>query len=267
MNKSTKKILVTGGDMRQEYCAKRLSKTFEVNFTSGGFQNLSDTMSRAFDYIVLPVPTGIKKERLAELPPLMKPDCTVFCGNPDAAVFSALDGYHIVDYMKCEELAILNAVPSAEGAVQIAMEQLPTTIHGQKILVTGYGRISKVLVSILKGLGANITVAARSSEARAWASLAGVKTCNCNPSKLSGDYSLVINTVPFMLFNSEVLNNLRQDVLIIDLASKPGGVDYAYAEKLEIKAIHALGLPGKVAPMTAGNIIADTITQIIKEGC
>ena len=69
-----------------------------------------------------------------------------------------------------------------------------------------------------------------------------------------------------MIFDSDKLSKLRRDTLIIDLASKPGGVDLAEAERLNIKAIHALGLPGKTAPVTAGEIIAESIIDTLKKG-
>ena len=69
-----------------------------------------------------------------------------------------------------------------------------------------------------------------------------------------------------MIFDSDKLSKLRRDTLIIDLASKPGGVDLAEAERLNIKTIHALGLPGKTAPVTAGEIIAESIIDTLKKG-
>ena len=53
--------------------------------------------------------------------------------------------------------------------------------------------------------------------------------------------------------------------LCIDLASKPGGIDFRAAEQLGLETIWALGLPGKVAPGSAGQAIVDTILQILTE--
>ena len=58
---------------------------------------------------------------------------------------------------------------------------------------------------------------------------------------------------------------LQSDALIIDLASKPGGVDFDTASRLGRKTVWALSLPGKVAPITAGDMIACTIRNILKE--
>ena len=51
----------------------------------------------------------------------------------------------------------------------------------------------------------------------------------------------------------------------MDLASKPGGVDMEAASRLGVRVIWALSLPGKVAPVTAGKIIRDTIYHILNE--
>ena len=45
----------------------------------------------------------------------------------------------------------------------------------------------------------------------------------------------------------------------------PGGVDFDSAQRMGITAIHALSLPGKVAPKTSGEIIKNTIFNILEE--
>ena len=77
------------------------------------------------------------------------------------------------DYFAREELAVANAVPTSEGAIQIAMEELPITLHGARVLVIGFGRLGKVLSGQLKGLGALVSVAARSCTDLAWAQTCG----------------------------------------------------------------------------------------------
>ena len=53
--------------------------------------------------------------------------------------------------------------------------------------------------------------------------------------------------------------------LLIDLASRPGGVDFNAAAELQIKTIWALSLPGRVAPKSAGQIIKTTILNMIRD--
>ena len=73
---------------------------------------------------------------------------------------------------------------------------------------------------------------------------------------------MIFNTVPAVILNEKCLNQIKNDALIIDLASKPGGVDFDTAGKLGLKVVWALSLPGKIAPVTSGEIIACTILNI-----
>jgi dipicolinate synthase subunit A len=69
---------------------------------------------------------------------------------------------------------------------------------------------------------------------------------------------VIINSVPSVIFNAASMKKIRADCLLIDLASKPGFEDMT-------GVIHALSLPGKVSPVTAGYIVADTIMNILEE--
>ena len=159
-----------------------------------------------------------------------------------------------------------NAIPTAEGAIQIAMEEIATTIYSQNVLVTGFGRISKVLIKILNGLGANIDVVARKYSDLAWADIYGCNGIHISQmNELLSKYDIVFNTVPAMLLDESKLSLLKKSCLVIDLASKPGGVDFDIAGKLGVKTVWALSLPGKVAPVTAGEMIGTTILNIIEE--
>lgn len=171
-----------------------------------------------------------------------------------------------IDYMKREELQIQNAVPTAEAAIQLAMEELPTTIAGSRILITGYGRIGKVLGRLLQSMGARVIVSARSFESFAWAKIAGHDTVetDCMEPVLP-ECDLIFNTIPSLIFDEKRLSLLPEHTLLIDLASKPGGVDFESAVKLGKKAVWALSLPGKTAPVRAGEIIGDTIHHILNE--
>ena len=62
-----------------------------------------------------------------------------------------------------------------------------------------------------------------------------------------------------------LLEQLQPECLIIDLASRPGGVDFEAAGELGLKTIWALSLPGKVAPITAGGIIRDTVLHMMAD--
>ncbi|MGN1481047.1 dipicolinate synthase subunit DpsA [Porcipelethomonas sp.] len=282
-------FLVAGGDLRQVYTAKKLAENYKV-YAAGFDNNIIDfgnaiytdykmQLPELVDYIVLPLPASINgvfinapfcrnNIPISALAPLLKNGGTVFGGKIDPSTMKIFSkcGIDTVDYFEREELNILNAVPTAEGAVQIAMEEMATTIYGQKVLVTGFGRIAKVLVKILKGLGADVTITARKYSDLSWAEIYGCKAVHTSvlDDAISG-YDLIFNTVPAVILDEKRLERIKSNTLVIDLASKPGGVDFDTAGRLGVKVVWALSLPGKVAPVTSGEIIACTILNILKE--
>ena len=172
----------------------------------------------------------------------------------------------IIDIMKREELAVLNTIATAEGTIQVAIENTNKIIHGSEILILGFGRIGKVLARKLAGLSAKVTCAARKDEDLAWIQAYGHKATNINSLgenlKL---YDIIINTVPHIILNEERLKYIKKDCLLIDLASNPGGIDKKAVKDNKLKFVWALSLPGKVAPITTAEFIKDTIYYIIKE--
>ncbi len=175
-------------------------------------------------------------------------------------------GFRLVDYLDREELTVENAVSTAEGAISAAMQELPCTIHGTKTLVIGCGKCGYALARRLSGLGAELTVSARS-----WRDFARIRAEGWRQAD-TGELEralprmrLVFNTVPARVLGAERLKLLPRNGLIIDLASRPGGVDWEAAEELGIKAIHALGIPGKYAPETAAESLRTVVYHCIQE--
>lgn len=172
----------------------------------------------------------------------------------------------IIDIMKREELAVLNTIATAEGTIQIAIENTNKIIHGSEVLILGFGRIGKVLARKLAGLSAKVTCAARKDEDLAWIQAYGHKATNINTiDENLRQYDIIINTVPHIILNEERLKYVKKECLLIDLASNPGGIDKKAVKDNQLKFVWALSLPGKVAPTTSAEFIKDTIYNIIKE--
>jgi dipicolinate synthase subunit A len=194
---------------------------------------------------------------------------TLVCGgilSGEALALGEQLGLRMVDYFDREELKVFNAVATAEGAIGIIMQETPTTIWGSRILVIGYGRLGKMLSSRLRALGARVSVSARNPGDMAWITASGCTALDTRA--LEGhlsSFDVVVNTVPALVLTEQRLMELREDALCLDLASKPGGMDFAAASRLGVRAIWALSLPGEVAPETAGTIIRDTIYNILEE--
>lgn len=172
----------------------------------------------------------------------------------------------IIDIMKREELAVLNTISTAEGTIEIAISNTNKILHGSNVLVLGFGRIGKVLARKLSGLSAKVTCAARKDEDLAWIRAYGHRATNINSlGENLSKYDVIINTVPHLILTEEKLEYVKDDCLLIDLASNPGGIDKKTVKDRNLKLIWALALPGKVAPVTTAEFIKDTIYNILKE--
>ncbi|MGE5581222.1 MAG: dipicolinate synthase subunit DpsA [Bacillota bacterium] len=174
--------------------------------------------------------------------------------------------FKVLQYADDDEIAVLNSIPTAEGALQIAMEELPITIHGSKVVIIGFGRVGVTLARVFKAMGAQVIVSARRKSALARALEMGCQAILIDSlSEAAGNVDLIINTVPALIIDSGLIAEIQPETLIIDLASAPGGTDFEAAKKRNIKAILTPGLPGLVAPKSAGEILAATIPKLITD--
>jgi len=179
---------------------------------------------------------------------------------------AAVHSWQLIETAEIDEMAILNAIPTAEGALMLAMQELPITLHGSQTFILGLGRTGFMLARVLDGVGARVTVIDRGAADRARAYGEGwVAYPFSDLAAIIERADVIFNTVPAMVLTGNILARTKADVLIIDLASAPGGVDFEAAERFRIRAVLALGLPGKVAPLTAGRILATKLPGLIKQ--
>ena len=203
-------------------------------------------------YLLLPVPSmqpdgtivggGDLKCILQELPL----DITVIGGN-----LPELSGYRVWDLLKDPGYVAENAYITAHCAVRLAMDRLPIALRHCKVLIIGWGRIGKCLSALLKGLEADVTVAARKEADRAILHALGYHSTDTENLNCAG-YRVIFNTVPATVLPTGPVGCLK-----IDLASTPGigGND----------VIHARGLPGKDAPEASGELIARTVIKYLNK--
>ena len=271
-----KNVWVIGGDPRQAALAGLLADdghgvhTFALERGEGVACEKTLEGARLADCVILPLPAADGEGRLnaplsAAAFPLGE---IVDAGMVGPRLRELAEGRGLVlrDYFAREELAVLNAVPTAEGAIQIAMEELPVTLHDARALVVGFGRLGRALAPRLRALGARTWVAARSYPQRAMAQGMGLEAEGLERlGEWLCSFDLVVNTVPAPVLGVEELAAMKEGALVIDLASRPGGVDMASAAALGVRAIWALSLPGKVAPVTSGRYIKETVYHIMEE--
>lgn len=158
--------------------------------------------------------------------------------------------YH--DFMKQEEITLYNTIATAEGAIAEAILNSVTNLHDCACLILGFGRCARTLAEKLKGLCGSVTIAARSSMALSAAYAASYGIINLSQLEESiKDYDYIFNTIPALVLPKELLDKTSQNVVIIDIASAPGGVDFNYAKEIHRNAKLCLGLPGKYAPKSS----------------
>ena len=280
-----KNIWVAGGDPRQAALAALLADDGHSVHTyaleQGQGMRCEESMEGAdrADCVVLPLPAvgadgklnaplAEGRHDLSEILDALRPGQLVCAGMVGEKLQAMAGSRRLVlrDYFAREELAVLNAIPTAEGAIQIAMEELPITLHNARVLVIGFGRLGRALAPRLRALGAQVWVSARRYEQRAAAEGMGLGSAGVE--RLWDwlcSYDLVVNTVPAPVLGVEELAALKEGALVIDLASRPGGVDLDAARALGVHVVWALSLPGRVAPVTAGRYIKDTVYHIMEE--
>lgn len=246
-------IAVVGTDRRQAAAARALAA---AGCRVGGPEAVP-----AADYILLPVPLRMD-ETLAALLRTAKPEAVLLGGRPPAGTF----GRVWVDCFAREELAVRNAVPTAEGCIALLLTRRTRTLWGAPVLVTGYGRVGQAAALRLTALGARVTVAARSGAQRALAASQGAAAVPlAGLAGAAAGVDTVVNTIPAPVLTRPVLEALRPRSLIVDLASAPGGTDFDAAAALGHTALLASGLPARCAPDSAGEYLAGTVLEIIKE--
>ena len=278
-----RKIVFIGGDHRQTVALSLLSEKYEV--AAVGFDGFSGELGNAVRVeelekavngafaVVLPLP--YTRDKLHIFAPLCSSEILVedvlAAAVPTARIYGGmLDDYitararNAVDYYESEELQIMNSVPTAEGAIAIAMEELPITLFDAKAVVIGFGRVAKLLAHRLCSLGVKVTVCARREDDRAYARAYGYDTVDFGVlGEAMGEADVIFNSVPHHVITPDMYRYIRHGTPLIDLASRPGGLDFERAKQYGLNVIWALSLPGKVAPVTAGRIIADTLEKLI----
>ena len=255
-----KRFSVIGSDARQLAAGRALAR---AGYVVDGPEEIA-----LADYILLPLPLDAARTPLAELLRAAHPGALALGGrlSEEAKAIAAEAGVELVDYFAREELAIRNAIPTAEGCIGLLLAERDRTLWGSAVLLLGFGPVGQALGVRLAALGVQVTVAARRPAQRAQAESLGMRGAElARLAQLAQAFDTVVNTIPAQVLTASVLARLRPGSLIIDLASRPGGTDFEAAARCGHRAIHALSLPAACAPETAGEIVARTVCEMLRE--
>ena len=253
-------FFIVGGDMRNVYLANILAKNNKnvkiIGFDKIYNQNLLNNKIEKVHYInneenttyISSIPLTIDQETI-KAPFSEQKIYLEQLKNKKIVAGKIPKGITGIDILKDESFTIKNVIPTVEGAIALAIEKTTKTLQNSKVLVLGYGRIGKLLSKKLKLLDCEVYTEARKEEDLTWIYANGFVSIKLEEiDKVVEKMDIIFNTIPSLILDKNILNKVRKDTLIIDLASKPGGVDFEYAKENDIEAILYSGIPGKIAP-------------------
>jgi len=282
-------VLLLGGDARQ---LEIINKLCENNATVSicGFEQKKELHENA-------IPIELNKQAFAKLDALLLPavgcdddgyvhtvfssetiqltdelmvalpkTCVVYAGmaKPYLKELCSRHQLQLVELFERDDIAIFNSIPTVEGALMMAIQHTDITIHRSQTMVLGFGRTGISMARGLQALGSNVWVGVNRTQHYARAYEMGLQPFYTKDlEQYVTNIDLLFNTIPTMIITAQIIDRLQKSAVIIDLATKPGGTDFSHAELKGIKALLAPGLPGIVAPKTAGLILADCLSQLI----
>lgn len=285
------RFLVLGGDLRNIKLAQMLAEDDNrvISYAQESSDEILDntliekceSLKMAIDksqIIIAPIPFSSNNEiintpfsnktiSISELAKTNKGKLFI-AGSLNDNVKSQLQGKYldVIDIMQREELAILNTIATAEGTVEVAIKNTDKILQGSKVLILGFGRVAKIVANKFNNLSANVTCCARKISDLAWIEAYGYQSLDINDMLYNlKKFDIIINTVPETIINERELKHMNPDVLLIDLASTPGGIDGKTAINMGLKFVWALALPGKVAAISSAEFIKETIYNILIE--
>lgn len=281
------KYAVIGGDTRQLFLADYLAKQGHSVYAYGIIEDqfstdiifcdkLSCTLDDA-DAVILPLPAStdginvfapnfFEFIRLSEIivfrPKLI---CGGMITDKLQKMFATAD-IKFYDYYTDENLTEKNARLTAEATIGVIHKTSNLALEDSSVLICGYGRIGKTLAKYLKPIARKITVSARKE-----ADIKNIRENNIaaietgSISQYCNQFDIIINTIPSLIFDESTLKKCREDIKIIDLATG-GGTDFNAARDLNITAVLASSLPGKILPVSAGYAVAESILRYTTRG-
>ena len=257
-------VLILGGDERSAALFRLLERQNRPVLRVSTPEDSEETRRavRESETIVLPVPATKDgflwgKEAKAswkDVFSLFDSTQTVWGGafTKEQTAFLESRAVACFDFLKDETFAQYNAALTAQGALRLLLEHTRGYLPEQRVLITGYGRVGKALSRVLRTLGCDCFVAARSALQRQEAVLSGCKALSpYDLSRVAFLFDIVCNTVPARLFSLDTLRVLRPGCLFLELASSPFGADPVDCKKAGVTRLSGGGLPGRFTPDAA----------------
>lgn len=276
---------ILGGDMRQNYLANYLYgqghrvtcfQTPELPFTDSAVKAAVSLSEALNDQTVIIGPTPFSRDdrtingdgdqpiTFTELYPLLNKNQFLFGGNLSSAVLTACRqrAVNYFDLMKSDALVLINAEITAEGMLGEIIHNTPFVLSNTPVLIIGCGRCGRALAHKLAALNCQVSICEINVERKEGAIASGFSCFPpCRLNSVLSEFAIIINTVPSPVLDRELISRLSSDAVLFDLSSPPGGIDFTAAKARQIPVFHCLGLPGKTAPLSAGEAIGTIILE------
>lgn len=285
------KILFFGGDKRQlEIIKYLLDYNHEIDLL--GYENIEinkcnkvqieNIEINKYDVLIFPVSgvnndfsvvTDFSKEKIYINPNIfknVKNNACIISGikTKNLNKICELANKETIALMEKENIKEKNSVPTVEGILADIINNTESTINSSRIFVLGYGHIGKLLSKMLKNLGAIVTIGVLTNDEAKEIILKNMyPICTKDKKAMSvtlANSEIIINTVPSLIIDKEYLNLISKDTYLLDISSYPYGIDFEAAKNLNLRYKLYTGIPAKVAPKTAGDILAREIDSILR---
>lgn len=270
-------FIIIGGDKRQKELIKCLSShSFRCRYLAKD-EKCEDISE--FTHVILPVPVtkdGINiycddstyNFKLCDIIGALNKNQVVIGGAMSGKLKDSLKEKEIgfYDILNDEDFAISNAYLTAQGCLRLLLESTQDYIPGSKVLIIGFGRVAFALSLILKAIGVDVYIAARSTKQLEKAKYLGYKTIKLNSIEGSIYYfDYIFGTVPKTILTYDIIRQIRDDCIYFELASKPFTANRQDFISLGKKYVFGGSLPGKYLPTGSGKLLYEHIMQFISK--
>ena len=267
----SKRFFAVGGDRRQTVLAALLAREGRV-WCRGVPERPDELPEGPVDVLILPCPAfsapGLIRTEAGGLPPAALKDYvnekTKIVGGALASgngALSELPAASVTDLLLDPAVCLENARLTAEACLVHVMQSTERSLYGRRCLVLGYGRIGACLSRLLRELGAQVVILARSPAQRALARTNGLEASAFDQPLPPAE--LVFNTVPAPALPGAALASLGAQTLWVELASKPGGLPEGFAPAFRV--LGANNLPGRILPVSAAEALYRGILRLLRE--
>ena len=270
-----------GGDMRLWWMEQLLSKEgYHVSSFTGTDLKLREPDIKQASVILGPLPftrDGIHlfqppshSIKISVLLSCLMPGQYLFGGNLPNSVKEFCEKNNIIwnDFMDMEDIALENAIATAEGAISLAVSHCPINLHRSRCLILGYGRCGQALADRLRGMFADAAVCEIDPIRQTLAKTRGFDAFDPQElEKYLSQAELIFNTVPAPALTEPLLiKQISKDAVLFELASGPGCISEEACRQAGLLRIACPGLPGRFSPQTSARLLCRTVLRVLGEG-